>query len=172
MYVFAIYIAKKFLKLPNLALLIKQGSLSLFRNLVLVVFGESLIVLSESATLPPFKGQQILSTALYKARLFDSGMSLPAFLSWNSLKLHDIPVTPKMVKTIITDIDSSIAFDLDCTPQAVLILNSQFSVFMHNSRFCFPDWKSDLFFLVLRMSVRVQWLKATTLQVFYMLLVK
>ena len=81
MYVFAIYIAKKFLKLPNLALLIKQGSLSLFSNLVLVVFGESLIVLSESATLPPFKGQQILSSALYKTRLFDSGMSLPAFLS-------------------------------------------------------------------------------------------
>ena len=47
-------------------------------------------------------------------------MSLPAFLSWNSLKLHDIPVTPKMIKMVITDIHSSIVFDLDCTPQAVL----------------------------------------------------
>ena len=47
-------------------------------------------------------------------------MSLPAFLSWNSLKLHDIPVTHKMIKMVVTDIHSSIVFDLDCTPQAVL----------------------------------------------------
>ena len=54
---FAIYTAKKSWKLPNLALLIKQQNLSLFSHLVLVVFVESLIVFSESATLLPFKGQ-------------------------------------------------------------------------------------------------------------------
>ena len=54
----------------------------------------------------------MLSPAFDKAKLFpenfsknsnldDSGVSLPVFSSRTNLKLHDITVTPKMVKKVI-----------------------------------------------------------------------
>ena len=58
------------------------------------------------------------SSASNKAKLFakkfcenssldDSGISLPVFISRINVKLHNIFVTPKMVKRIITNLDSS-----------------------------------------------------------------
>ena len=65
----------------------------------------------KSAIPPLFNGPEVLSSASDKAKLFaenfsknsnldDSGISLPVFLSRTNLKLHNISVTPKMVKGI------------------------------------------------------------------------
>ena len=73
-----------------------------------------------------------MSSASDKAKLFaknisknsnldDSGISLPAFLSIIDLKLRNISViTPKMVKKVITNLDSSKASGLDYIPVVVL----------------------------------------------------
>ena len=50
----------------------------------------------------------------------DSGISLPVFPSRTNLKLHNISVTPKMVKEVIMNLDSSKASDPDCIPLVVL----------------------------------------------------
>ena len=55
----------------------------------------------------------LLSSASGKAKLFaenfsnldDPGISLPAFPSGTNLKLHNISVTPKMVKKVIMNLD-------------------------------------------------------------------
>ena len=52
--------------------------------------------------------------------LDDSGISLPVFTSRTYLKLHHISVTPKMVKEVITNLDTSKASGLDCMPVVVL----------------------------------------------------
>ena len=73
----------------------------------------------------------MLSSAFDKAKLFaenfsinsnldDSGISLPVFPSRTSLNLHNISVTPKMVKKIIMNLDSSKASAPDCIPVGVL----------------------------------------------------
>ena len=72
-----------------------------------------------------------MSSASDKAKLFaenfsknsnldDSGISLPVFPSRTNLKLHNISVTPKMVKKVIMNLDSSKAFGPDCIPVMVL----------------------------------------------------
>ena len=48
------------------------------------------------------------------------GISLPVFPSRTNLKLHDISITPKMVKKVITNLDSSKASGPDCIPVVVL----------------------------------------------------
>ena len=70
----------------------------------------------------------MLSSASYKAKLFaktfsknyyldDPGISLlTCFPSKTNLKLHNISVTPKMVKKVIRHLDSSKAFDPDFIP--------------------------------------------------------
>ena len=61
---------------------------------------------------------EVLSSASDKARLFaltlskdsdldDSGISLLVFSSRTNLKLYNISITPKMVKKVITILDSS-----------------------------------------------------------------
>ena len=50
-------------------------------------------------------------------------MSLPVLLSRNNLKLHNIPVTPKLVKRVITNLDSSDAFGLDWILVVILVKN-------------------------------------------------
>ena len=73
----------------------------------------------------------MLSSASDKSKLFtkkflknsnldDSGISLPIFPSRTNLKLRKFSVTPKMVRKIITNLDSSKASGLDCIPVAVL----------------------------------------------------
>ena len=71
----------------------------------------------KSAIPPLFNSQEVLSSASDKAKLFaksfsknsnldDSGLSLPVFASRTYLKLHDISVTPKIIK-VIKNPDSS-----------------------------------------------------------------
>ena len=69
----------------------------------------------------------MLSSAFDKAKLFvenfsknsnldESGISLLVFPSRTNLKLHNISVTPKMVKKVIINLDLSKASDPDCIP--------------------------------------------------------
>ena len=51
------------------------------------------------------------------SNLDDFGISLP---SRTNLKLHDISITPRMVKKVILNLDSSKASDLDSLPGVVL----------------------------------------------------
>ena len=44
----------------------------------------------------------------------DSGISLPVFPSRTNLKLHNVSVTPKMVKMVITNLDLSKTSAPDC----------------------------------------------------------
>ena len=80
---------------------------------------------------PLFNGPEVLSSASDKARLFaknfsnnsnldDFGISLPVFPSRTNLKLHDISITPKIVKKVISNLDSSKACSPDCIPVVVL----------------------------------------------------
>ena len=99
----------------------------------------------------------MLSSAYDKAKLFaenfsknsnldDSGISLPVFPSKTNLKLHNISVTPKMVKKVIMNLDLSKASGSDCIPVVVLkncepeisyILAKLFNKCLKES--CFPD---------------------------------
>ena len=102
----------------------------------------------------------MLFSASDKAKLFaenfsknsnldDLGISLPVFPSRMHLKLHNISVTPKMVKKVIMNLDLSKASGPDCIPVVVLkncelelsyILAELFNKCLKES--CFPDcWK-------------------------------
>ena len=48
-----------------------------------------------------------------------SGISLPAFPSRTNLKLNNISIPSKMVKKVITNLDSSKASGPDCIPVVV-----------------------------------------------------
>ena len=54
------------------------------------------------------------------SNLDDSGISLPVFPSRTNLKLHDVSVTSKVVKTVIKNLDVSKASGPDCIPVVVL----------------------------------------------------
>ena len=81
--------------------------------------------------------------------LDDSGISLPVFPSRTNLKLHNISVTPKMVRKVVMNLDLSKASGPDCIPVVVLkncqlelsyILAELFNKCRTES--CFPDcWK-------------------------------
>ena len=83
------------------------------------------------------------------SNLDDSGISLPVFPSKTNLKLHNISVTPKMVRKVVLNIDLSKASGPDCIPVVVLkncelelsyILSVLFNKCHKES--CFPDcWK-------------------------------
>ena len=86
---------------------------------------------SNSAMPPLFNGPEVLSSASDKVKLFaenfskkynldDSGISLLVFPSRPNLKLRNIPVTPKMVKKVIMNLDLSKASGPDCIPVVVL----------------------------------------------------
>ena len=73
----------------------------------------------------------MLFSASDKAKLFvenfsensnldDSGISLPVFPSRTNPKLHNISVTPKMVRKVIMNLDLSKASGPDCIPVVVL----------------------------------------------------
>ena len=72
----------------------------------------------KSAIPPLFNGPEVFFSASDKAKLFsenysnnsnldDSGISLLVFPSVTNLKLHNISVTPKMVKKVIMNLDQS-----------------------------------------------------------------
>ena len=54
------------------------------------------------------------------SNLDDSGISLPVFLSRTNLKLHNISVTLKMGKKVITNLDMSKACGPDCILMVIL----------------------------------------------------
>ena len=73
----------------------------------------------------------MLSSASHKTKLFaenfcmnsnldDSGISLPVFPSRINLKLHNISVTPKMVRKVVMNLDLSKVSGPDCIPVVVL----------------------------------------------------
>ena len=120
----------------------------------------SVLKKGKSAIPPLFNEPEVLSSASDKAKLFaknfsknsnldDSGISLPVFPCRTNLKLHNISITPKMVKKAITNLDSSKASGPDCIPVVVLkscepelsyILAKLFNKCLKES--CFPDcWK-------------------------------
>ena len=91
----------------------------------------SILNKSKSAIPPLFNGPEVLSSASAKAKLFaenvsknsnldDSGIYLRIFPSRTNLKLLNISITPKMVKKVITNLDSSKVFCADCIPVVVL----------------------------------------------------
>ena len=117
----------------------------------------------KSAICPLFNGPEVLSSTYDKAKWFaetfsknsnldNSDISLPVFPSKTNLKLHNISVSPKMVKKVITNLDLSKAFGPDCIPVVVLkncepelsyILAELFNKCLKES--CFPDcWKVSL----------------------------
>ena len=95
------------------------------------------------------KGKFFPQNVSKNSNLDDSGISLPVFPSRTSLKLHNISVTPKMVKKVIMNLDLSKASGPDCIPVVVLkkyepelsyILAELFNKCLKES--CFPDfWK-------------------------------
>ena len=114
-------------------MLIKQNSPLLPRNLALVTFGELLIVFStevnllyvlysiaRSCCLLHLIKQNCLQNFSKNSNLDESGISLPVFPSRTNLKLHNISVTPKMVKKVIMNLDLSKASGPDCIPVVVL----------------------------------------------------
>ena len=104
-----------------------------------------------------FNGSGILSSAADKARFCaisfsrdsnfdDAGIFLPTFPSTylNLSELHNLPVTPKMVKNVITDLSHFNVTCPDCIPVTVLknwepdfsyILVVLFNMFMKESCF-------------------------------------
>ena len=107
-----------------------------------------------------FIGPEVFSPASDKAKLLaknyyknynldDSGISLPVFSSRTNLKQHNISITPKLVKEVITNLDLSKASGPDCIPVVVVkncepefsyILAELFNKCLKES--CFPDcWK-------------------------------
>ena len=111
----------------------------------------------------------MLSSASDKAKLLaenfsknsnldDLGISLPVFPSITNLKLHNISVTPKMVKKVITNLDLSKACGPECIPVVILkncepelsyILAELFNKCLKES--CFPNcWKVSSVVLVFK----------------------
>ena len=112
---------------------------------------------------PLFNSQEVFFSASDKLKLLaknfcfnsnldDSGISLCALPSRTNRKLHNIFVTPKMVKKIITNLDLSKTSGPDCIPVVVLkncepelsyILAELFNNYLKESYF--PDcWKVSL----------------------------
>ena len=134
-----------------------------------------------------FSGLEVLSSVSDKAKLFakkvskkstldDTDISLPVFPSKTNLKLHNISLTPKMVKKVIINLDLSKTSDPDCIP-VVILKNCEpelsytpaelFNKCLKES--CFSDcWKVSLVFPVFNNVVKGLQLKLTTLLYFFL----
>ena len=66
------------------------------------------------------KQNSLLKTFCKNSNLDDSGIPLPVFPSRTNLNLHNISVTLKMVKNVITNFDSLKAYGPDCIPVVVV----------------------------------------------------
>ena len=111
----------------------------------------------KSAIPPLFNGPVVLSSASDKTKLFavnfsmnsdldDSGISLPLFPFRTDLKLHNISVTPKMVRKVVMNLNLLKTSGPDRIPVVVLkncelefsyILAELFNICLQQS--CFPD---------------------------------
>ena len=102
------------------------------RNFPLTILGKLPIVFSaklnllyllcstaQSCCLASDKAKLFAKNFSKNSNLDDSGISLPVFPSRTHLKLHNISVTPKIVKKVITNFDSSKTSSLDCMPVVV-----------------------------------------------------
>ena len=124
---------KRVLEAAKLAMLIKQKSPLLPRNLALVTSGRLLIVFSTKVNLlyllyltgrrccllHLIKQNCLLKDFSLNSNLDDSGVSLPVFPSRTNLKLHNISITPKMVRKVIMNLDLSKASGPDCILKTV-----------------------------------------------------
>ena len=120
----------------------------------------SVVNKGKSAVPPLFNSLEVLSFSSDKANLFaenfskdsnvdNSGISLPVFPSRTNLKVHNISVTPKMVKKVITKFDLSKVAGPDgipvlvlknCEPELSYILAELFQRCLKES--CFSEcWK-------------------------------
>ena len=147
-------VAKGFLKLPDLQMLLKQKSRSFPRNLLLRTFDELLILkvnllylsywaeqsccllhmIKQNYLLKVFLGTQILMTVV-------------SHYLFSLLELHNISIIPKMVKKVITNLDPSKASGPDCIP-VVILKNSELELLyllaelitMCQKESCLPDF--------------------------------
>ena len=62
------------------------------------------------------KNQNYLLKVFLKTNFDDCDKSLSVFPSRTNLKLHNISITPKMVKNVIKNLGSSKAYSPDCIP--------------------------------------------------------
>ena len=127
-------------------MLIKQKRPLLPSNFALGNFGELSVVFSTKVDLLylPYSVTQrccllyvikqncLLKTFLRTLILIIQVISLPVFPSRTNLKLYDIPVTPKMVKKVIMDLDLSWASGPDYIP-VVVLKNCEPKTFLHAS---------------------------------------
>ena len=85
----------------------------------------------ESDIPPPFNGSCVMSPASDRAKIFvgifskisnlgDSGISLFAFSSRTKMKLHNIPLSLKLDRKVMTNLDYSGVPGLICVPEVVL----------------------------------------------------
>ena len=157
------------ISLNSALLLLLVNSVSRFKLQLMYIY----LIINTRSTLTPlhgfqllvllpylFNGPEVLPSASDKAKLFakkfsensnfhDSDISLPAFPSRTNLKLHNISVTPKMIKKVIINLDSSKTSCSDCISLVVFkncefelscILAELFNMCLKKSRF--PDcWK-------------------------------
>ena len=153
-------VAKVFLKLPNLHMLIKQNSLSLPRDLALGTFGELLIVFSTKLICYILYSSASDITKLFTKNFSknpnfdDSEISLPIFPSRTNLKLHHVFVTGKVVKRVIMNLASSkvsgpVVVLRNCDPKLSHVLAELFNMCLKES--CFLDcWKVSFVFPVFK----------------------
>ena len=97
----------------------------------------------------PLIKQNCLLKTFVRTLILMTHISLPVFPSRTNLKLHNVSVTPKVVKKVITNLDLSTVSGPDCIPVVVLkncepelsyILAELFNKCLKES--CFPDcWK-------------------------------
>ena len=92
----------------------------------------------------------MLSSASEKAKLFadfstNRDVSLPTFSSRTNLKMHNIPVTLKLAKKVIPDLQRSngslvvipVVVLRECEPEHSYTLTELFNMYL--KEFCFPD---------------------------------
>ena len=145
----------------------------------------------KSAILPLFNGPEVLSSVSDIAKLFakifsknsnldDLCIYLPVFPSRTNLKLHNIFITPKLVKEVITNLDLSKTSGPDCIlvvvlsnsePEISYILAELFNKCLKESCFSY-FWRVSSVIPVLRMLGKGLQLKTTALLVFFLWLVK
>ena len=114
------------------------------------------------------------------SNLDDFGISLPVSPSRTNLRLHNISVTPKMVKKVLINLDLSKTSGPDCIPVVLLkncepelsyMLAELFNKFLKES--CFSDcWKVSFEAPVFKNAGEGLQLKTTTLLVFFLWLVR